>query len=99
LRLTRRSDGIKELFDLIDICGQMVGDDFRELANLLGPLVAAITDDADAARGVVVERVTTNDAAGKVFAFCGARSPVQDVQNVVPCDRSRPSAAALWLGI
>ena len=76
LGLGRRSDGIKELFDLIDICGQMVGDDLRELANLLGPLVAAITNDGDAARGVVVERVTTNDAARKVLAFCGARFPV-----------------------
>jgi len=40
LRLSGRSDSTKELFDLIDICGQMVGEDLRELASLVGPLVA-----------------------------------------------------------
>jgi hypothetical protein len=58
----------------------MVGDDLSDLAGILRPLIAAIADDGDATRRVVVERVATNDAAGKVFAFCRTRFPVQDVQ-------------------
>ena len=44
---------MKQTFDLIDICAEMVGDDLGKLANLLGPLIAAIADDGDAARARV----------------------------------------------
>ena len=73
--MTRASGAMKQAFDLIDIFAQMDGDDLSNLARLFGPLVEAIANDGNAARRVVLERVATDDSAGKIFAFCRTGSP------------------------